>query len=131
MGMFGGFPWKKSEFWQLPKAPQAVSGLTLKCHFAKGQDPWPWLRCKTPKPEGSGKTKEFRLFLLGPSHPGDAQHERVLHAKPQRASAKGIFYPQLSSSPHFSNNGGFEGLKENFKPCRTPGNPQISEKFTH
>lgn len=69
------------------------------------------LRCKTPKSDSSGKAKELRLFPLCPSHPGGAQQERVLHAKPQCASAKGIFYPQLSSSPHFSNNAGFEGLK--------------------
>lgn len=130
MGMFGGSPWKKSEFWQLPKAPQPTSGLTLKCHFAEGQDPRPWLRCKTPNPDGS-KPKELRLFLLCPSHPGDAQQERILHAKLLCASAKCIFYPQLSSSPHSSNNDGFEGLKENFKLCRTPGNTQISEKFAH
>lgn len=113
------------------KAPQPKSGLILKCHFAEGKDPWPWLRCKTPNPDSSCKTKELRLFFLCPSHPGDAQQERVLHAKPWSASAKGIPYLQRGSSPHCSNNGGLDAVKENSKPYSTPGNTQTSEKFTH
>lgn len=48
------------------------------------------------------ENKEIKINILLSRHPGKAQQETTLHAKTWSSTAKGISYPQSSSSVYFS-----------------------------
>lgn len=110
---FGGSQGSTTNVWSDPEVS-----------LCRGAGP---LSAKLPTQTVLAKPRKWDYFFCVPG-----TLERVLHAKPRCVQGQRASFIHSSAPAHTSATMvGLRGSKENFKPCRTPGNSQISEKFTH